>query len=213
MTLLPIIGLALITFVIAVAVLRLPKSGWAVFGAALLFGLAGYALEGNPGYAGAPKEPVPVTSEVNFAMIESRREFFDPNSVPSRFLTVSDAFARKGQFADAANMLSNALQENPKDTEAWVALGNALIEHADGSLTPAALYAYTQAEKLDPENAAAGYFLGIGLLRSGRPEETRAVWADLVAKAPEDAPWKAPLAERLERLEALLAQMAAQPGQ
>ena len=213
MTLLPIIGLALITFVIAVAVLRLPKSGWAGFGAALLFGLAGYALEGNPGYAGAPKEPVPVTSEVNFAMIESRREFFDPNSVPSRFLTVSDAFARKGQFADAANMLSNALQENPKDTEAWVALGNALIEHADGSLTPAALYAYTQAEKLDPKNAAAGYFLGIGLLRSGRPEETRAVWADLVAKAPEDAPWKAPLAERLERLEALLAQMAAQPGQ
>lgn len=213
MTLLPIIGLALITFVIAVAVLRLPKTGWAMFGAALLFGLAGYTLEGNPGYAGAPKEAAPVTSEVNFAMVESRREFFDPNSVPSRFLTVSDAFARKGQFADAANMLSNALQENPKDTEAWVALGNALIEHAEGSLTPAALYAYTQADTLDPKNAAAGYFLGIGLLRSGRPEETRAVWADLVAKAPDDAPWKAQLVDRLERLDALLAQMAAPPGQ
>ena len=211
MSLIPIIGLALITFIIAVAFLRLPKSGWAVFGAALLFGLTGYALQGNPGYAGAPKDAAPVASEVNFALVDARREFFGLHRVPSRFVTVSDAFSRKGQFDDAANMLTNALQDNAKDTEAWVALGNALVEHANGALTPAALYAYNQAEALDPGNAAAGYFLGIGLLRSGRPQETRAIWAELIANAPEDASWKALLADRLARLDQILTETGPSP--
>lgn len=211
MSLIPIIGLALITFIIAIAVLRVPKSGWAVLGAALLFGLSGYALQGNPGYAGAPKDAAPVASEVNFALVDARREFFGLDRVPSRFVTVSDAFSRKGQFGDAANMLTNALQDNPKDTEAWVALGNALVEHANGALTPAALYAYSQAETLDPGNAAAGYFLGIGLLRSGRPQETREIWAELIANAPDDASWKALLADRLARLDQILTETGPQP--
>lgn len=211
MSLIPVIGLALITFIIAIVLMRLPKSGWAVFGATLLFGLTGYALQGNPGYAGAPKDAAPVASEVNFALVDARREFFGLDRVPSRFVTVSDAFSRKGQFGDAANMLTNALQDNPKDTEAWVALGNALVEHANGALTPAALYAYDQAETLDPGNAAAGYFLGIGLLRSGKPQETREIWARLVENAPDDASWKALLADRLARLDQILAETGPSP--
>ena len=211
MSLIPVIGLALITFIIAIVLMRLPKSGWAVFGATLLFGLTGYALQGNPGYAGAPKDAAPVASEVNFALVDARREFFGLDRVPSRFVTVSDAFSRKGQFGDAANMLTNALQDNPKDTEAWVALGNALVEHANGALTPPALYAYDQAETLDPGNAAAGYFLGIGLLRSGKPQETREIWAKLVENAPDDASWKALLADRLARLDQILTETGPSP--
>lgn len=207
MSWLPIIGLALVTFVIAAFALRIRKAGWTVLGATILFGLAGYALQGNPGYAGSPKDAAPVVSEANFAMIDARREFFDPNSVPSRFVTVADGFARKGQYSDAANMLGNAVAENPRDVEAWVALGNALIEHADGTLTPAALYAFSRAEKVEPGNPGAAYFLGIGLLRNGRPGEARGVWADLLEAAPEDAPWREQLAERLSRLDALLQQM------
>ena len=210
MSWLPIIALALGAFIIAAFVFRLPKDGWALFGAALLFGLAGYALQGNPGYAGAPKDTAPEVSEANFAMVDGRREFFNPDSVPSRFVTVSDAFARKGQYGDAANMLGNAVEENPNDVEAWVALGNALIEHADGSLTPAALFAYSKAEQLAPRNPGAPYFLGIGLLRNGRPGEARAVWADLLEQAPEEAAWRPQLAERIERLDALIAQMSVQ---
>ncbi len=218
MSWLPIIALALAAFLVAAFVFKLPKEGWALFGAALLFGLAGYALQGNPGYAGAPKDPAPEVSEANFAMVEARREFFDPESVPSRFVTVSDAFVRKGQYGDAANMLGNAVEENPDDVEAWVALGNSLIEHADGSLTPAALYAYSRAERIAPDNPAAPYFLGIGYLRNGRPAEARAIWARLLERAPEDAIWGPQLAERLARLDALIAQMDAeqagqQPGQ
>ena len=46
MTWLPILALAVLAFLIVAFVFRLPKSGWAMFGAVLMFGLAGYALQG-----------------------------------------------------------------------------------------------------------------------------------------------------------------------
>lgn len=210
MTFVLIVALALLAFLIAAFALRLPRHGWAMFGAALLFGLSGYALQGSPGLPAAPRYSVPELSEDNFAVIEARRDFFDPESVPARWVTVADAFTRNGKFEDAANMLGNAVQENPRDVEAWVALGNALVEHAGGSLTPPALYAYAQANRLDPDNAAAGYFLGLAYLRAGQPDRTREVWADLLANAPDDASWRDGLAAQAERLDRLLAQLSSQ---
>lgn len=207
MSWIPLIALAVAAFLIAAFALKLPKSGWAIFGAALLFGLAGYAMQGNPGYAGAPKTTDPVASESNFAMIDARRAFYDPDMMPSRFVVTADAFSRNGKHQDAANMLRNAITDNPKDAEAWLALGSALIEHADGTLTPAAMYAYSQAEALNPTNPAPSYFLGVGLLRSGQPAQARGVWADLLESAPKDAAWRPQLEDRLGRLDELLNQM------
>ncbi|MDN3645700.1 tetratricopeptide repeat protein [Pontixanthobacter aestiaquae] len=210
MSWLPVIALAMAAFVVAAFALRLPKSGWALFGAALLFGLAGYAMHGSPGYAGSPTENVPEANPNNAAMVDARREFFGADSLPSRYVTIADGFARNGQFEDSANMLLNAISQDPSDVEAWVGLGNALVEHADGSLTPAALYAYSQAEQLAPQSPASAYFLGIGLLRSGRPEEARRIWAQLIENAPTDAEWVEPMTLRLERLDAMLTQMGGQ---
>ena len=207
MSWLPIIALGVAAFILAAFVFRLPKGGWTLFGAALLFGLAGYALQGFPGYAGAPKNAQADESEGNEILIEARREFYGPQSVPSRFVTVADAFARKGQYEDAANLLGNAVTEDPADAEAWTAMGNALVEHAGGSLTPAALYAYSRAERAEPGNPAPTYFLGIGFLRAGQPGRTRDLWLNLLENSPEDAPWRGDLEMRLERLEALMTQM------
>ena len=204
MSWLPVIVLAAAAFLVAAFALRLHKSGWALFGAALLFGLAGYSLQGFPGYAGSPTENVPEVSENNAAMIDARRTFFPDDPVPSRFVITADGFARNGEFEDAAGFLRNAVQENPQDAEAWVAMGNALVEHASGSLTPAALYAFSKAETAAPGNPAPAYFLGIALLQSGRPAETRALWAELVDSAPEDAEWVGPMRERLKRLDTML---------
>ncbi|GAA4644119.1 hypothetical protein GCM10023115_20790 [Pontixanthobacter gangjinensis] len=206
MSWIPLIALGVTAFLIAAFVLKLPKSAWSIFGAAMLFGLAGYALQGNPGYSGAPKTTDPVEGESNFAMIEARREFFDPDMMPSRFVVTADAFSRNGKHQDAANMLRNAVTEKPDDAEAWLALGNALIEHADGTLTPAAMYSYSRAEKLNPLNPAPTYFLGVAFLRSGQPGQARGVWADLLENAPDDAAWRPQLEERLGRLDELLGQ-------
>ncbi|GGD89589.1 hypothetical protein GCM10011515_06540 [Tsuneonella deserti] len=206
MTFLPIILLAAVAFVVAVFVLRLPRTGWALFGAALLFGLAGYALQGSPGQAGAPKAAIPEAADAGVALVEARRELFGP-APPSRFVTVADGFARRGQFADAAGILRASLEKNPGDAEAWLALANALVENAEGQLTPAAVFAFGKAEQVDPESPGPGFFLGVALINSGRPVEARQLWADMLARAPADAPWRAGLKERLDRLDVLIAQM------
>lgn len=203
MTWLPIIALAALAFLAAAYWLRLPKAAWTLFESALLFGLAGYAMQGSPRLPAAPRDPVADEAGTGAMMVEARREFYGPG-LPSRYVITADGFARRGQYADAANFLRNAVAENPRDAEAWLALGNALVDHAGGQLTAAALYAFSQAEALGAGNPAPAYFLGLALLRSGRPGETRAIWAELLAAAPADAPWRAALADRLARLDAML---------
>ncbi|QPC99712.1 tetratricopeptide repeat protein [Qipengyuania soli] len=205
MTWLPIIALAALTFGIAVYALKLPRSLWMLFAAALLFGLAGYAMQGSPDLASAPAAgPSAQQSETGELLVEARREFYPDTALPSRFVVTADAFARRGQFEHAANFLRNAVSENPRDGEAWLALGNALVEHANGQLTAAALYAYSQAEEVQPGNPAPTYFLGLALLRAGQPGQTRALWSELLEEAPADAAWRPALEMRLQRLDALL---------
>ena len=145
------------------------------------------------------------TAQTGEMMVVARREFYPEGRLPSRFVVTADAFTRRGQHEQAANFLRNAVAENPADSEAWLALGNALVEHADGQLTAAALYAYSQAEAVAPDNPAPTYFLGLAFLRAGEPGRTLELWRELLQSAPEQAEWRAPLAARLDRLEAILA--------
>lgn len=209
MSFVPVILLAALAFALAAFGLRLPRGAWTLFGAALLFGLTGYALQGSPGQAGAPKAAAENRTDTGEGLVEARRQMFEPGQQPSRFVTVADGFARRGQYADAAGILNGAIEENPRDAEAWLALANALVEHADGQLTPAALHAYGRAEALAPDNPAAPFFLGVALIRGGRLVEARGLWADLLERTPADAEWRPLLAERLERLDLLIGQMGA----
>lgn len=210
MSWLPILLLALIAFVAGAFVLRLPRTTWAIFGATLMFGLAGYALQGSPGYAGSPTVAVDGDSSSGAALVDARRSLLDPTHAPSHWVTVADGFSRKGQYLDAAQLLSGAVEKDPNDGEAWLALANALVEHADGMLTPAALYSFGRADAALKDNPAPAYFLGVALIRSGRLGEARSLWAETLAKAPKDAPWRESLAERIARLDQLIAQMGGQ---
>lgn len=207
---LPLIALVAVTFLIAAFAVKLPRSGWALFGAALLFGLAGYALQGTPGMAGMPKLAGAQSNEGNLALVDARRQMFNPNRAPSRYVTVADGFARRGQFEDAAGILSGAVSQNSNDGEAWLALANALVEHAEGLLTPAALYAYGQAQETLPGHPGPAYFLGVSLIRSGQPVEARNLWAETLEQTPADAPWRPQMEERLARLDELLLQVGSQ---
>lgn len=211
MSWLPIIGLALVVFVVAAFLLKLPRSSWTILGAALLFGLAGYAIEGSPGQAGSPRDAARMQAESGELIVAARREFFGKGQLPSRWVVTADGFARRGDFTQASGLYSNATEENPTDTEAWLGLGIALVEHAEGNLTPAALHAFEKAAALSPENGGARYFLGLAWLRAGEVGRTRELWAEALEAAPPEAEWRELLALRLERLDALI-EMAREQG-
>jgi cytochrome c-type biogenesis protein CcmH len=207
------IALALAAFAVAVFAFRVDRGGWTTVAAALALGLAGYALQASPELPGAPARPPAEAGEAGWQLVELRKELVGSDSrSTSDKLIVADGFARRGQYADAAGILRSAVNDSPSDSEAWLALGNALVEHADGALTQPALLAYRRAEALDPGGLGPAFFLGLALIRQGRFEDARGLWRGALDAAPEDAAGREALAERLARLESLFTQPPAAPA-
>jgi cytochrome c-type biogenesis protein CcmH len=206
------IALALAAFALGAFAFGVARQGWTTFAAALALGLAGYALQASPNVPGAPAADTRDQAEADWAFVDSRKEMVaSGDRSASREMIVADALARQGQYANAAAMLREAVRANPRDAEAWLALGNALVEHADGGLTQPALLAYRRAAELDPASAAPGNFMGFALIRQGRLMEARQVWRSTLETAAEDAAGRAALEERLARLDQIIAAGGAVP--
>ena len=185
---------------------KAPRKSWEAIAAALVFGLAGFAYQARPDLAGAPTVAALAPGQAGAELVAVRQQLAGEGVIArGRFLVTADALTRQGAFGDAAGLLLGAIEENPSDSGAWLALANNLVGHADGVLTPAALYAFRQATDADPQAAGPPFFLGLALIQNGRPEDGRALWADLIGRTPAAAPWRAGLAGRLELLDQLLA--------
>lgn len=203
------IVLALIAFGVAVLAFGLSRSLWSGLAAALAFGLAGYAWQASPDIPAAPTAPDAAPDLDEFDIVAQRREFIaESEQSGADLMFTADAMARRGQYDDAATFLNGITRANPQDFEAWVALGNVLVDHADGVMTAPAAYAYRRAAALDPVHPAPGYFAGVALIRQGRFSEARGIWAEALENAPEDAAGRAGLTERLARLDGMLGAMA-----
>lgn len=192
---------------------RAPRKSWEAIAAALVFGLAGFAYQARPDLPGAPTVAEFAQGQAGAELVKVRQQLAGEGVIArGRFTVTADALTRQGAFSDAAGLLLGAIEENPRDSGAWLALANNLVGHADGALTPAALYAFGQAAETDPQAAGPPFFLGLALIQNGRPEEGRGLWADLLARTPATEPWRAGLAGRLQLLDQLLAQQNQPPS-
>jgi cytochrome c-type biogenesis protein CcmH len=207
MTWVLVVLLAALVLMATILVFRLPGGAREALAAALLLGLAGYALQGRPGLSGSPTAArESANGDEGTATVESRRELASENGKRNRWLVIADAMARNGNYGAAAEVLRGAVAKDPNDADAWLAMAVALVSHAEGQLSPAALYAFGRAEAAAPASPGPPLFLGLALAQSGRLAEGRKVWADLLARSPADAPWRADLTERLAQLDAFIAE-------
>lgn len=204
-----VICLAALAMALGLFALRADRRMWPVLGASLALGLAGYAAQGSPTLPGAPASTVREANGGGWELVQARQELI-PIGRKSRNekVLIADALTRQGQHENAAILLRGAANENPRDAEAWLALGNVLVEHTGGQLSPAALTAYRRASLADPQSVAPGYFLGLALIRQGNLLEGRNVWQEVIDKAPQGSFGRDIVAERLARLDLLLQQMA-----
>ena len=167
-------------------------------GAALLFGAAGYAVDGRPGLDSAPRAaehgraPIPLTN--------LRHAFFGKFGPTEHWLLISESYARRGRTQEAAGVLESAVREHPGDPVLWVGLGNALADHA-GMLTPASELAFRRANELAPDHPAPRFFHGLALARSGSTREALAIWKTLLANAPAEAGWRRAVEDAVAALE------------
>lgn len=202
--------LAAVAFVVMAFVLKAPRKGWEAMGAALLLGIAGYGLQGSPALRGSPKQAVERGSATaGEGSVEARNTLCGPaagaGAGGNSWLVIADAMSRHGAYSDAASVLLGATEKQPKDFASWLALGNALVDHSEGTVSPAALYAYRRAEALAPGHPCVPLFLGLAFARSGRLADAQSLWADLLKRSAPDAPWRPQLEAWLGQANAMIA--------
>src|SRR3546814_2694554 len=88
---------------------------------------------------------------------------------------MSDGFARTGKTELAAKTLEKGLEKYPDNVDLWVGLGNALVAHGGGMMSPAAALAFDEAAKRDPAHPAPPFFAGLAMAQSGDLKGAEAV--------------------------------------
>ncbi len=184
-----------------IALGKMSRATYEITAAALLLGVAGYAWQGHPGMAGVSVEPTEKPNSFDDDSIDARNEMGERFGTAQEWLIFSDSLNRAGKHGAAANYLRNGVKEHPDDPDLWVGLGNALVVHADGVITPAAQFAFQKAADLSPEHPGPPFFLGLAYAQSGKIDQARAIWTELLERSSEDAPWRADLESRLAAME------------
>lgn len=166
--------------------------------AALFLAAAGYAWQGHPGMAAAPREGGEAAAPFDPDDAALRRSLAGARfGNTAQWLDYSDTLLRMGSPRLAAIAVRSGLKEHPNDPELWTQLGNTLVAQGQGLVSPAATFAYQRAAGLGPDHPGPPFFYGLALARSGNTQGAGEVWRGLLARAPEGAGWKADLEARL----------------
>jgi cytochrome c-type biogenesis protein CcmH len=193
--------------------------------AAALAGL--YPLLGRPDLANLrPAPPAPASSErtdpellKDVPLLEARMRVTPGD--PRGWRLLGMAYSRLGRFGDAAEAYGRATELIPADPADLSSQGEALVQAANGVVTPGARGLFAKVLTLDPSDARARYFLAMAKDEDGDHAGAMADWVALIKSAPPDAPWLADMrdfvgkvaAERGVDLKAQLGPQAAPAGQ
>jgi len=189
---------------------KLDRSGLELVGAGLCLALAGYAWQGKPSVPGTPIKAIDAadTGEVPDKL---RKTFASSMNAEGQWLSLADALIQAGRPRAAVSLLAEATRKAPENPDIWVGLGNALVVHGGRQLSPAAQFAFERAARISPNHPGPPFFLGLGLAQAGKLDEAGEIWRGLLARAPEDAPWKADLEARLAGINQMPKTPAAKP--
>lgn len=113
--------------------------------------------------------------------------------------------ARMGRPDAAATAYGRALDlKDPaiKRAPLLAAYGEALVEAAEGTVTPAAHRAFTRAVAADPREPRARYYLGLADIQAGKIEAGLKIWLALEAESTGNAAWLKSLRARMARIAA-----------
>ena len=178
----------------------LSRAGLEYVGAALLLGVAGYAWQGTPNLPGRPTKPPGATSSPDSVFAEVRDTMIERMGNDARVLDTADAFHRQGLDAYSVGIIKGALEKRPRSADLWVGLGNALVLHGQGVMSPAAQLAFRRAAEIAPDHPGPPFFMGLALAQGGQTAQAAEIWRGLLAKAPPNAPWRADVQQRLAEI-------------
>lgn len=168
--------------------------------AALMLALAGYAWQGHPNQPGAPKAPPGRRQLPDSEFAKSREDMLGRFDQAAAWLNMADGFQRRGDTQSAAELLQGAVRRTPNNPDLWVGLGNALVVHGGGLMSPAAQLAFDRAARLAPGHPGPRFFYGLALAQGGNYDGAERIWRELLATAPPDAEYRRIVEQRLDAL-------------
>lgn len=180
---------------------------WSLAGAALMLGATGYALQGRPGLPSQPARPAVARAADDPGLIALRDRMLGHWTAQGAYLIAADAMERAGEKRAAVQAVLGGLRRYPDNLALWVGLGNVLAAHDGGRVSPPALFAFRQAARLGPEHPGPPFFLGLAYIRAGDFAAARPWWARALALTPTGVSYHRDIAERLQALDAYLAQV------
>ena len=195
--------IALVLILIAAGLWRfakVPRVMLEMTGAALLLGVAGYAWQGRPAQPGNPVAAADAKPLPELASAGLRKTNPSKFGSDGEILAYADSYIKSGHSLAAVYAVRAGIIQSPNNPDLWVGLGNALVAHGNGQMSPAAQFAFEKAAAISPNHPGPPFFLGFGLAQSGKLDEAGEVWRALLARAPDGAPWKADLEARLAEI-------------
>ncbi len=110
-----------------------------------------------------------------------------PNDIEAVAL-LARTYTRIGRFADAVTTYRQVLALEP-DAFNFSSYGEAIVFGADGRVNKEAHDAFVKALSLDRSEFRSRFYLGLEHVDKLQPKDAIAVWKELTATAPADAPW------------------------
>ena len=198
-----LLGAALLALALMLWLGRIPAASRTLPAAALMLGLAGYAVYGSPQQPGKSAAIKANDADFGETITSNQGEMRERFGEAAQWLGMADAMARRGRHDLSIKAIEGGLKQFPDNIDLWVALANAYVAHGGDQMTPAAALAFDEAAKRAPDHPAPPFFAGLALARGGDLAGAEAVWSQLLARSPADAPWRADLEARLTQLRAM----------
>jgi cytochrome c-type biogenesis protein CcmH len=103
---------------------------------------------------------------------------------------LAPVLAKLGRFDDAIRAYRNSITHNGDSASRRADLGEAIAAASGGVVTAEAKAEFERAVALNADEAKASYFLGLAAEQDGRASEAASIWREMLAKAPQAAPWR-----------------------
>lgn len=183
------------------------KTAYLVVSLALPMAALGlYLAYGSPHLPGLPLDdrlaaaPERATAADLIAKVEARLR--DVPDDGKGWEVIGPVYVAQGRFDEAVKAYANAIRllgETPRRLEG---LAMADIRAGNGLVSETARKAFQRALELEPARTEPRLWLALAKEQDGKIEEAAAEYKALLAQAPQDAPWRKAVEERLARLSA-----------
>lgn len=116
------------------------------------------------------------------------------------WLLLARSYDALGRMDDAVKAWREAIKRVPDPTTLASRFGEALVDAADGTVTPEAQERFQAALAADPLDARARYYLGLAKAQAGENRAALQDWTDLTAISPPNAPWLPVVHDAIQRV-------------